>query len=97
MAAFDQNGILTGFGVSERAIRKRIRQLGALIGIPNLAPHDLRHSWATRLAQLQTPIQALRDAGGWANFNTPSRYVAQQSIANDRIALGQDLDAENEG
>jgi len=91
IARFDHNGTLMGFGLSERAISKRIQQLGVLIGIHNLSPHDLRHSWATRLAQLQTPIQDLRDAGGWSNFNTPSRYIARQAIANDRIRLGQDL------
>jgi integrase len=91
IATFDQHGNRTGFGLSERAIRKRIQQLGKLIGIPNLAPHDLRHSWATRLAQLQVPIQDIRDAGGWANFTTPARYIAQQAIANERISFGQDL------
>ena len=91
IVAFDQHGNKTGFGLSERAIRKRIQQLGKLIGIPNLAPHDLRHSWATRLAQTQVAIQDLRDAGGWANFTTPARYIAHQAIANDRIGLGADM------
>ncbi|GAA5531574.1 tyrosine-type recombinase/integrase [Herpetosiphon gulosus] len=96
IASFTQNGVFTHFGVSERAISKRIQQLGVLIGIANLSPHDLRHSWATRLAQLQVPIQALRDAGGWSNFATPGRYVAQQAIANDRIPLANDLVADSE-
>ena len=95
IASFDQNGLFTRFGLAERAISKRIQQLGMLIGIANLSPHDLRHSWATRLAQLQVPIQALRDAGGWSNFATPGRYVAQQAIANDRIPLANDLVAES--
>ncbi|GAA5531553.1 tyrosine-type recombinase/integrase [Herpetosiphon gulosus] len=73
----------------------RCGEVALLIGIANLSPHDLRHSWATRLAQLQVPIQALRDAGGWSNFAMPGRYVAQQAIANDRIPLANDLVAES--
>ncbi|MFD3165166.1 tyrosine-type recombinase/integrase [Herpetosiphon sp. NSE202] len=90
LAAFDHKGNQIGFGISERAIHKRIVQLGKLIGINNLAPHDLRHSWATRVAQTNIPVQALRDAGGWTNLNTPNRYIAQQAIANDGVSLFSD-------
>ena len=90
LVAVDKHGTLRGYGLSERAIHQRIAQLGVLIGIPNLSPHDLRHSWATRLAQQQVPIQTLRDAGGWSNFTTPARYIDRQAIANAGILLDPD-------
>jgi len=90
LAAVDKHGTLRGYGMGERAIHQRIARLGTLVGLPNLSPHDLRHSWATRLAQQQVPIQNLRDAGGWSNFATPARYIARQAIANAGIQLAAD-------
>ncbi len=93
LARFDKHGNQNGFGLTERALRKRVRQLGKLIGIANLSPHDLRHSWATRLARQGVSVQQLREAGGWSNFDTPSRYVAREDIANATIDLAPDIDS----
>ena len=38
-------------------------------------------------AEAGTPINALRDAGGWANFDTPSRYVERAKVANAGVRL----------
>lgn len=76
-----------GFGV--RAMQLRVRQLGQLVGVATLSPHDCRHRWATRAAQAGTPITALRDAGGWANFDTPSRYVERARVANEGVCLSR--------
>ena len=81
-----REGPLEGtFGV--RAMQVRVRHLGARIGVAALSPHDCRHRWATRAAQAGTPINALRDAGGWANFDTPSRYVERATVANAGVRL----------
>jgi integrase len=68
-----------------RAMQLRVRQLGELVGAANLSPHDCRHRWATRAAQAGTPITDLRDAGGWSNFDTPSRYVERARVANEGV------------
>jgi integrase len=81
-----REGPLEGtFGV--RAMQLRVRQLGQLVGVATLSPHDCRHRWATRAAQAGTPITDLRDAGGWANFDTPSRYVERAKVANAGVRL----------
>jgi len=36
---------LSEYGMSSRDITKRIRSLGKKIGIDNLSPYDLRHTW----------------------------------------------------
>ncbi|MFV9506510.1 MAG: tyrosine-type recombinase/integrase [Oscillochloridaceae bacterium umkhey_bin13] len=75
--------------MSIRAIRERVALLGERIGISDLAPHDLRHTWATRAARGKSDPFALRDAGGWSSLLMPGRYVESSSQANARITLDQ--------
>ncbi len=82
-----KNKKLTNGNMSQRAISNRIRLLGRdLLGVWELSPHDLRHTWATHAAKYNDPF-ALRDAGGWTNMQTPSRYVERRKVANEGIEL----------
>jgi integrase len=82
-----KNKELTNGRMSQRAIGNRIRLLGRdLLGVWELSPHDLRHTWATHAAKYNDPF-ALRDAGGWTNMQTPSRYVERRKVANEGIEL----------
>lgn len=78
---------LTHAGMSERSITERVRYLGELIGVHGLSAHDLRHSWATMAARSGTPIDRLRDAGGWSSLAMPLRYVEAAKIANEGVRL----------
>ena len=50
--------------MSVRAVGGRVKILGRdSLGIYELSPHDLRHTWATRAAKNSVPF-TLRDAGG---------------------------------
>jgi integrase len=82
-----KSGKLTDDVMSVRAIGNRIKVLGRdILGIWELSPHDLRHTWATRAAQNSNPF-VLRDAGGWTNMQTPSRYVERSKKVNEGINL----------
>ncbi|MBP1464275.1 site-specific integrase [Candidatus Chloroploca sp. M-50] len=83
-----KNGELWGF-MSTRAIRDRVALLGERIGVTGLAPHDLRHTWATRAARGKSDPFALRDAGGWTSLMMPGRYVESSQTANERIRLDE--------
>jgi integrase len=87
-----KNGELWGT-MSVRAIRERVAILGERIGVGDLSPHDLRHSWATRAARGSSDPFALRDAGGWSSLSMPSRYVQSNAISNERISLDGEDDA----
>lgn len=78
---------LTGAGMSERSITERVRYLGACIGVDGLSAHDLRHTWATLAAKSGTPIDRLRDAGGWSSLAMPLRYIETAKIANEGVRL----------
>jgi integrase len=56
------------FDLAIISIQERVRTLGELVGIHGLSPHDCRHSWATRAASHGTPLDRLKQAGGWGNL-----------------------------
>lgn len=85
----DHAGALVGT-MGDRAIRKRVRVLGTAVGIANLSPHDMRHSWATRAARGGTDVLRLQDAGGWSSLEMPARYVEKAKIANDGVRFAEE-------
>ncbi len=80
-------GFTPGQPLTARAINKRVGELGRLVGITGLSPHDLRHTWATRATRKGTPLERLRQAGGWAGLSMPLRYIEESAIANEGVIL----------
>ena len=75
-----KGGALTG-DMSTRAIRARVGALGKAAGVPDLAPHDLRHTRATRLAPYRN-VRELMDFFGWNSPAMAARYIESvQTIA----------------
>jgi integrase len=82
-----KSGALDYEGVTRYGLNKRVGQLGQRVGIPNLGPHDLRHSWATRAARNGTDPFALQEAGGWNSLTMPRRYIELAEVANQGVKL----------
>jgi integrase len=82
-----KDGRLHDAGMSERAITKRVSELGRAIGIAGLSAHDLRHYWATTAARNGTQLDRLQDAGGWSSPAMPLRYIETAKIANEGVRL----------
>lgn len=80
-------GLLTGQGMSARAITERVNDLGARVGLADLRAHDCRHYWATQAARSGTALDRLQDAGGWASLAMPARYIEAAKIANEGVRL----------
>ena len=87
-----KGGKLAHNGVTRFGVAKRVQELGRMVGVENLSPHDLRHSWAVRAAKHKTDAFALRDAGGWSSLAIPSRYVEAAKVANEGIKLSDSPD-----
>jgi integrase len=74
-------------GITTRGINKIVRQIGELVGVGGLSPHDLRHYWATTAVRKGTDIKALQQAGGWNSPAMPLRYAEESEIANEGVKL----------
>ena len=83
-----KGGELTDDRMSARAITKRVRAVGAELGIDNLSAHDCRHYWATSANRGGTGLFDLQDAGGWSSPSMPARYVESGKVANKNVVLG---------
>lgn len=68
-----KGGKLTDPGMSEQSITRRVKVLGAEIGIDGLSAHDCRHYWATS-ANKEDFFRFLYE-GGWASAVSAQMYV----------------------
>jgi integrase len=82
-----ETGKTSDDGISTRAINKIIGQIGDMVGVEGLSPHDLRHYWATTAIRKGTDIKALQQAGGWNSPYMPLRYAEESEIANEGVKL----------
>lgn len=80
-------GICSKGRVNTRSINERVGQLGDMIGIKGLSPHDCRHFFATDAIRNGTDIKSLQDAGGWNSPAMPLRYAESAQIANTGVKL----------
>jgi len=77
----------TGTPLSEPQARRLMIQARDLTGIGDLRWHRLRHTFATRLAELNTPVHALQALMGHASVLTTMAYVhAQDTVLRDAVA-----------
>jgi integrase len=81
-----QDGTLYG-GMSKSAINQRVRFLDRKIGVEQLSPHDCRHFWAWSAVEAGTDLESLKQAGGWASLDMPSRYIKRREVANEKVRL----------
>lgn len=83
-----RQGRLTKYFLTRSCTFALVRQFGRDIGIDNLSPHDLRHSWTRRAVDHGTPLEALKDGGGWSSLDMPGMYIGHSKIANEHVNLG---------
>lgn len=79
-----RSGKLAAAGMQRESISRRVKELGKAVGIDKLSAHDCRHFWTTHAG---TAPFALKQAGGWSNMATVSRYVDESTVANEGVKL----------
>ena len=85
-----RGGGLTTPGVSTGAINKRVRDLGKLINLEKLSPHDFRHHYAGDMADNGTDVGAGKRGGGWASVAMYERYINAKEFGNEGVKLSTD-------
>lgn len=73
-----------GKSLATRTINWRVGEMGRLVGIEDLSPHDLRHYWAT---YSKGDLGALQQAGGWNSLAMPLLYREESAIANEGLTV----------
>ena len=83
-----------GESISGVAIFQLVRKYGSKIGLPQLAPHDLRRTYAQLGYEIGVPITQISTRLGHANVATTQRYLDLsldlETTASDFIPLGGD-------
>lgn len=68
--------------LSPSAIRDIVAHYARLIGVPNLAPHDLRRTCARLAREGGAPIETIQATLGHASIQTTERYIASTAASN---------------
>lgn len=66
---------ITRFGIFDR-----VRVLGALVGIANLSPHDLRHYWTKDVFKKGNGLDLIQRFGGWKSSAMPLYYAQEYGV-----------------
>lgn len=85
-----------GSRLSVRGVQEILKKLGRAAGIGRpVTPHLLRHSSATELVELGTPLRVVQEVCGHASVTTTERYVHVTSGARVQAiqALGRRVEA----
>lgn len=73
-----------GQHLATRSVNWRVGEIGKLVGIEGLSPHDLRHYWATHS---KGDLGVLQQAGGWNSLAMPLHYREDAAIANAGLTV----------
>ena len=76
-----RDGSING-SLSSSAVRDIVRRYGRAIGVPDLAPHDLRRSHGRLAREAGCPMETIQKALGHASIRTTELYTSTGEEAN---------------
>ena len=82
-----RDGSING-SLSSSAVRDIVRRYGRAIGVPDLAPHDLRRTMARLSRNGGAPMETIQKTLGHASLRTTEIYTATGEEANAGDFLG---------
>jgi site-specific recombinase XerD len=83
---------LWGDGISEKVVWHVVKQFGSMMGLPRLAPHDLRRSCARLCHNAGGELEQIQFLLGHVSVQTTERYIGCKQrlkvAVNDQIGIG---------
>lgn len=70
-----RSGAVGRRGLGEHRIHTLVQEHGARIGVPGLAPHDLRRTFAQLARKGSAPIEQIKETLGHSSIETTERYL----------------------
>lgn len=80
-----RGGSLSGRPLSQSSLKRIVKAWGVSIGVPNLSPHDARHSLATKLSRDSYNASELMDFFGWGSLSTAQNYIKRNALGNKGV------------
>jgi integrase len=81
--AINKSGRVTGNSITPRKIFELVQQSGSEIGVPKLAPHDLRRTFAKLAHKGKSGLEQIQLSLGHASITTTERYLGvRQDLAD---------------
>ena len=81
--AINKGGRVAGTSMTPRAIFELVQQYGSEIGVPKLAPHDLRRTFAKLAHKGKSGLEQIQLSLGHASITTTERYLGVRQDLTD--------------
>ncbi len=81
--AINKGGRVAGTSMTPRAIFELVQQYGSEIGVPKLAPHDLRRTFAKLAHKGKSGLEQIQLSLGHASLTTTERYLGVRQDLTD--------------
>jgi integrase len=81
--AVNKGGKVTGESMTPQSIFEVVQQYGAAIGVPALAPHDLRRTFAKLAHKGHAALEQIQLSLGHASVTTTERYLGVRQDLTD--------------
>lgn len=81
--ATKKGGGITGSGITTRGTLQMVQRFGRVIGVPQLAPHDLRRTFAKLAHKGRSCLEQIQLSLGHASITTTERYLGVRQDLTD--------------
>jgi integrase len=80
--SINKSDLVSGISMTARSIFQVVQTCGSRIGVPKLAPHDLRRTFAKLAHKGRATLEQIQLSLGLASVTTTERYLGRQDLTD---------------